>query len=129
MMAGDPVFGASEDEAWRELGERLRRSREFLGLSQGEVAEALSIPRPSVTHIEAGRRKVSTLELRRLARLYGQSYEYFLGDAPEISEDETAQALFRTARGLSEEDRQQVLRFAQFLRNAGPPPPPEDDEA
>jgi len=126
-MAEEPVFGASDEEAWRELGERLRRSREFLGLSQGEVAEALGIPRPSVTHMEAGRRKVSTLELRRLARLYGQTYEYFLGEAPEIPEDETAQTLFRTARGLSEEDRQQVLRFAQFLRNAGPPPPPEDD--
>ncbi len=126
-MAERPVFGENEEEAWRELGERLRGSREFLGLSQGEVAEALGIPRPSVTHMEAGRRKVSTLELRRLARLYGQTYEYFLGEAPEVPEDESANALFRTARGLSEQDRQQVLRFAQFLRNAGSPPPPEDE--
>jgi transcriptional regulator with XRE-family HTH domain len=126
VMADEPVFGEREEEARRELGERLRSSREFLGLSQSEVADALGIPRPSVTHIEAGRRKVSTSELQRLARLYGQSYEYFLGEASEVPEDETAQALFRATRDLSDEDRQQVLRFAQFLRNAGPPPPPED---
>ena len=115
------------EEAWRALGERLRRSREYLGMSQGDVAGVLGVPRSAITQMEAGRRKVSTLELARLARLYGQSYEHFLGEAPEIPEDETTAALFRAARDLTEDDREQVLRFAQFLRNAGKAPPPSDD--
>jgi transcriptional regulator with XRE-family HTH domain len=115
--------GLPEDEgAWRELGERLRRSREYLGLSQGDVAEVLGVSRPAISHIESGRRKVSTLELAKLARLFGQSYEHFLGEVPEPVEDETSQALFRATRDLTEEDRRQVLRFAQFLRNAGRAP-------
>jgi transcriptional regulator with XRE-family HTH domain len=115
--------GLPEDEgARRELGERLRRSREYLGLSQGEVAEVLGVSRPAISHIETGRRKVSTLELAKLARLFAQPYEYFLGEVPEVVADETSQALFRAARDLTEEDRRQVLRFAQFLRNAGRAP-------
>jgi transcriptional regulator with XRE-family HTH domain len=126
-MSEEPASTKDGDDAWRELGERLRRSREYLGLSQGEVAEVLGVSRPAITQMEAGRRKVSTLELGKLARLYGQPYEYFLGEVPEVVEDQTSQALFRTARDLTDEDRQQVLRFAQFLRNAGPAPSPDPD--
>jgi transcriptional regulator with XRE-family HTH domain len=126
-MTDEPAIVPEGEDAWRELGERMRRSREYLGLSQGDVAEVLGLSRPAITQMEGGRRKISTLELGKLARLYGQSYEYFLGDVPEVVEDETSQALFRTARDLSDEDRQQVLRFAQFLRNAGPAPDPDPD--
>jgi transcriptional regulator with XRE-family HTH domain len=117
-----------DDEAWRALGERLRHSREYLGLSQGEVAEVLGVSRPAISQIEAGRRKVSTLEVAKLARLFGRRYEYFLGEVPEPVEDETSQALFRAARDLTEDDRRQVLRFAEFLRNAGRAPAPESEE-
>lgn len=119
------------EKAWAELGERLRRSREYLGLSQGEVAEHLSLSRPAITNMESGRRKVSTFELARLAQLYRQPYEYFLGEVAEVPEDETTGALFRTARDLSDRDKEQVLRFAQFLRNAGqaPKPKPEDQSS
>lgn len=119
----------SEEQDWRELGERLRESREYLGLSQQEVADLLKISRPAVTHMESGRRKVSTLELRELARLYRRPYEWLIGDqSPETSDDELTQALYRTSRELSDRDRQQLLRFAEFLSGAGgPPPAPRED--
>jgi transcriptional regulator with XRE-family HTH domain len=122
-----PPIG-DDEQAWAELGERLRRSREYLGLSQGEVAAHMSLSRPAITNMESGRRKVSTFELARLAQLYRQPYEYFLGEAPEVAEDETTGALFRTTRDLSDSDRQQVLRFAQFLRNAGAAPRPRRED-
>jgi transcriptional regulator with XRE-family HTH domain len=129
MSDHSPALDDSE-QAWAALGDRLRRSREFLGLSQGDVAEHLGVPRPAISNMEAGRRKVSTLELARMARLYRQPYEYFLGETPEIAEDTTTTALFRATRELSDRDREQVLRFAQFLRGAGRAPDPiEDDES
>lgn len=127
MSEPTPPLGEGE-QAWAELGERLRRSREYLGFSQGEVAEHMSLSRPAITNIEAGRRKVSTFELARLAALYRQQYDFFLGDAPEVAQDETTGALFRTAQELSERDKQQVLRFAEFLRNAGQAPAPHREE-
>ncbi|MGQ0774183.1 MAG: helix-turn-helix domain-containing protein [Pseudonocardiales bacterium] len=63
----------------KEMGKRLRSAREYVGLSQDDVAEYLDLSRPAVTNMEAGNRKVSADELARLARLYRRPYEYFIG--------------------------------------------------
>lgn len=106
-----------------ELGRRLREAREYLGLSQEHVADYLKIPRPSVSAIEAGKRGVSFQEMKRLAELYRRPLSYFSGEEAPAT-DETTDALFRTTQELSSADREQVLRFAQFLRTAGPAKPP-----
>lgn len=119
------------DEEQERLGNRLRESREYLGLSQEFVAEHLGIPRASISAMENGKRKVSSLELKQLARIYKQPLSYFLGedefDRDEQSQDVVFSALYRTARALSDQDRQQVLRFAQFLRQAGQAPAPREN--
>ena len=113
------------DREQARLGAKLREAREYLGLSQEFVAEQLAIPRASISAIETGKRKVSSLELRDLARVYKRPVSYFLGaesEDPEELEDETVVALYRTTRSLNQEDRRQVLRFAQFLKGAGKAP-------
>jgi transcriptional regulator with XRE-family HTH domain len=113
-----------EDEEYTAMGARLRRAREYLGLAQEAVAEALAVPRASVSAMESGRRKVSSLELRDLARLYKRPLEWFYADdAQPIAEDETVSALFRATKNLKPEDKEQVLRFAEFLKGAGQAPP------
>ncbi|MGG7579594.1 helix-turn-helix domain-containing protein [Rhizobium sp. Nf11,1] len=62
-----------------QLGANLKRARERSGKSQQEVAEALAMPRTAVTNLEAGNRAVSTLELSKLANLYGQPIASFFG--------------------------------------------------
>jgi Zn-dependent peptidase ImmA (M78 family)/transcriptional regulator with XRE-family HTH domain len=52
------------------FGQRLRRARVAAGLSRASVATALAVRRADVARIEHGRRSVSTVELRKLARLY-----------------------------------------------------------
>lgn len=104
------------------LARRLKESREYVGLSQEAVAERLNVPRASISAIEAGKRKVSGIELRDLAHLYRTSVEHLLGEQPD--QDAVVGALYRTARALRQEDQQQVLRFAEFLRNAGAAPEP-----
>jgi transcriptional regulator with XRE-family HTH domain len=106
------------------MGARLRQAREYLGLSQEAVAEALGVPRASVSAMESGKRKVSSLELRDLARLYQRPLDWFYDTAAEpIAEDETVAALFRATRNLNQDDKEQVLRFAEFLKGAGQAPP------
>jgi len=61
-----------------QLGLRLRLMRERRGLTQEAVAEALRLPRTAVTNIENGTRAVSTLELAKLADVYGCSPGSFL---------------------------------------------------
>jgi transcriptional regulator with XRE-family HTH domain len=125
----EPAPIRDDEQEWRALGERLRESREFLGLSQQDVAQLLKLTRPAVTNIETGKRKVSTLELREFARLYRKPYDWLIGESndPAPSEDELTQALYRTTSELSDRDRAQLLRFAQFLSEAGEPPPLSED--
>jgi len=100
-----------------ELGQRLSEARNYTGLSQAFVADAIGIPRSALSDIEHNRRKVSTDELQQLATIYGTSVEELLTGESDSDSDDGLRALARTARSLSDDDRDEVLHFAQFLRN------------
>ena len=55
------------------LAERLRSAREASGLTQEEAARQLGVSRPTLAQIEAGKRKVTGLELVRLSSLYSRA--------------------------------------------------------
>lgn len=110
----------AETRLEQALAERLRSEREYLGLSQDQVAKALELPRAAVSAFETGRRKVSSVELARLAKLYGTTPDRLLGS--EAPADERTTRLFRATKKLSDHDKDQVLRFVEFLSNAGSGP-------
>lgn len=107
------------DEGTRQtvLGERIREEREYRGLSQEEVARYLGVPRSAVSLIESGTRRVSAEELSRLAKLYQTTMESLTGQSSEASEPESVRLLARATAELSPTDRDEVLRFAQFLQS------------
>ncbi len=106
------------EERQQRLAGRLREAREYLGLSQQFVAEHTGLPRVAISAIENGKRKVEALELEALAKLYKYPVTYFLDGA--LGEPATVRALAREATDLTASDREQVLRFAQFLKAYGP---------
>ena len=122
----------------RVVGARLREARLAVGLTQADSADALGVSRPAMVALEKGDRKVTGLELRRLARLYRCSVGWLLGDDAEAVSTDTV--LQRATADLSDDDKQQVLRFAQFLAaqpnepggpprpRPRPPAPPGSDE-
>ena len=120
---GDANTSSSDEQM--ELAVRLREAREYVGLLQEDAARALGIPRASVSMLESGKRRVSSLELRRLARLYRRPVGWLLGDEVEI---DPSTPLFRATDALSDEDKEQVLRFAEFLAGAGRPGTVRRDE-
>jgi len=99
------------------VAQRLREAREYLGLSQEEVATAMNLSRPAITNIESGVRKVEALELDRFAQLYGRDVNHFLGkdEANPIGREGVA-FYARNLKGLSQKDLDEVARFADFLR-------------
>jgi transcriptional regulator with XRE-family HTH domain len=107
----------------RRLGEKLRQAREYVGFSQDEVASFLKVPRTAVTNMENGQRKVEALELKRLADLYRQPQSHFTGDDEEAAAALPSDVahLARQAAALSPKDREELGRFAEFLkmRSAG----------
>jgi transcriptional regulator with XRE-family HTH domain len=107
----------SENKDREKLGATLREAREYQGFSQEDVAKYLGLPRSAISLIETGARGVDVLELRKLATLYRCSIEELTGKAAVRSEPESVKMVARAAAALSPEDRNEVLRFAQFLQS------------
>jgi Zn-dependent peptidase ImmA (M78 family)/transcriptional regulator with XRE-family HTH domain len=93
-----------------ELARRLRVAREACGLTQEDVAEHLDVSRPTVAQMELGNRAVTSLELDRLARLYGRDLREFFMD--EFQGHDALAALFR-----ADSDVAQQPHVVDALRN------------
>jgi transcriptional regulator with XRE-family HTH domain len=107
----------NDEEERRRLGDRLREARKYLGLKQEEVATYLKIPRTALSDIESGQRRVEVIELTRLAKLYRQPIAYFTGeDEASASLPVDVAHLARKAANLSQQDRDELGRFAEYLR-------------
>jgi transcriptional regulator with XRE-family HTH domain len=106
------------DPAWKQLGDRLRAKREYLGLSQQLVSDRTGIARSAISDIERGERKVDSLELKKLAALYLTPVTYLLDEDADADPAEHAiAALKRAVAGLTDSDQRELLRFAEFLRH------------
>lgn len=100
------------------IASRLRTAREMAGLSQGQAAKLLGVHRPSISEIEAGRRKVSAAEIVELARIYHVSMTWLScadTDEPDPAADRVALAA-RELSKLKSEDLDRVLELLKALR-------------
>lgn len=116
-MTPTPADSRGRDPELELLGERLRSARDYLGMSQQYVSEMTGIPRSAVSDIERGARRVDSLELKKLARLYTRPVSYFLAKEEDADLGEHALAgLPRALVGLTDGDWEEVLSFAEFLK-------------
>ena len=105
----------------KSLGVKLREAREYLGLSQDEVAKVIGVARPAISLIENGQRKVDALELKKFAELYQRPTTDFTGDVEiDAPLPEAVQHLARAAAKLTQTDQAELLRFAEFLTARAP---------
>jgi transcriptional regulator with XRE-family HTH domain len=103
------------------LAAKLKAAREYVGLSQEEVAEILEVPRSAISLMEKGDRKVDALELKQLARVYGRNVHHFTGATEESEMPEEIAHLARTASKLKPKDVEELTLFAQFLQSKAKP--------
>jgi transcriptional regulator with XRE-family HTH domain len=99
----------------KKIGNRMKEAREYLGLSQQDVAIKLRLPRSAISQIENGQRGVETLELKALSRLYERPVTYFTGEEQAAVVPADVELLTRQVKRLSPEDRETLLRYAEFL--------------
>lgn len=74
-------WGQQFDE--QELGQRVADARIEAGLTQAELATAIDLDRTAVAKIEAGTRRVSAIELARIASALGRPINWFLAEGPQ----------------------------------------------
>ena len=101
------------------LAERLRIAREQAGLSQGQTAKLMDLHRPTISEIEAGRRRVSAEELTRLADLYGVSIGWLTGikgNEPDLKDPKIA-LIARELQKLKPDDIDRVMQFIATVQD------------
>ena len=60
---------------YKKIGERLRKLRNYLGLTQEQVASILNLGRDAIIRIEKGERKIDLQELINFTKLYNISLD------------------------------------------------------
>ncbi|MEZ0162888.1 MULTISPECIES: helix-turn-helix domain-containing protein [Streptomyces althioticus group] len=115
-MTPPPSDARARDPELTRLGERLKKTRDYLNMSQQFVSDNTGIPRSAISDIERGERRVDSLELKKLARLYRQPVAYFLAEEEDADAGEYALAgLPRALAQLTDSDQKTVMEFAEYL--------------
>jgi transcriptional regulator with XRE-family HTH domain len=101
-----------------KIAERLKRAREAAGLSQGQAAKRLKMHRPTISEIEAGRRRVQAEELSSFAELYGVGASWLLNGYDEAldTDDERVVLAARELGKMREEDLARLMELIRMIR-------------
>lgn len=99
------------------IAERLKTARELAGLSQAQVAGMLGVHRPTISEMEAGRRRVAAEEITQLSEIYGVTASWLLGEAAAGDADPAIQLAARELHRLSKEDLDRVIKVLSVLRS------------
>ncbi len=62
----------------KALVERLKKARKEARLKQGDVARKLGRTQSYISKIEAGQRRIDTVQLKELAAIYKKKIDFFI---------------------------------------------------
>jgi len=70
----------------KKIGQRIKKLRKEIGMSQQDLAERFGVLRPTISQMENGERKVIAEELIKLSEILNTSVQYLMGliDQPKI---------------------------------------------
>lgn len=94
-----------------KIAARLKEARILAGLSQAQAADKMELPRPSISEIESGKRKVSADELVQFSNLYKVDTSWLLHE----ENDDDLKFAARELSKLSPEDRKKVLDIVKMF--------------
>lgn len=97
---------------YKKIGERLKKLRKYMGLTQQQVASILNIGRDAILRIEKGDRKIDVEELINFSKLYNISIDELTSDEHIIGSSEVAFA--RGFNELSEKDKKEILSLIEY---------------
>ncbi|MGB9069366.1 MAG: helix-turn-helix transcriptional regulator [Candidatus Acidiferrales bacterium] len=105
----------------QDIGQRIRDFRTSYGggtgISQDALAKALGVASNTVSRWETGTYQPSLEDIDRLAKFFGKSiYDFFPQGEIGSERDQKIDALLRTAKQLSDEDVEELRRYAEYRR-------------
>ena len=101
------------------ISAKLREARKMAGLSQGQVAQILGLHRPSISEIEAGNRRVSAEELRKMCEVYEVSMDWVLGKTSDAADpaDPQLELAARELAKLNPENLDRLMKLIAAMKN------------
>jgi Zn-dependent peptidase ImmA (M78 family) len=106
-------FSVMSDQIYQAIGELIRRAREQ------ELARRIGYSSPAtISHFESGERKISIIDLQRIAQTLGLPTDYFLRDQAHHQEIE---AFRLRAHAIRPTAREPVLAFLSFAQKNSRP--------
>ena len=103
-----------QNEEREKIAERLKDARSLSGLSQENAAKLIGLPRPAISEIESGKRKVSAEEIIQFSNLYKVDVSWLLLKEESIESAEIKIAA-RELSKMKEEDRKMLLDILKIL--------------
>lgn len=75
---------------YKKIGERSRKLRKYMGLTQEQVADILGLGRDAILRIEKGDRKIDLQESIDFSKLYSISMDELTAEEHTINSDDIA---------------------------------------
>lgn len=97
---------------YKKIGERLRKLRKYIGLTQEQVADILNLGRDAILRIEKGERKIDLQELMNFSKLYNVTIDEITMDEQTININEIV--LARAFKELSEKDQKEIISLIEY---------------
>lgn len=98
----------------RELGLRIRRARERIGISQEALADVIERDQKAISEYENGKRKLPAIELPTYARALGVPISYFFDENFQI--DDLDQLLLQEFHFLdNQDDKQAAIQAVRLI--------------
>lgn len=105
-----------------DLAMKVKFKREEKGFTQAELAKRTGLTQATISRLESREvRQLKSEAIKSLASALGVSIDFLVGDKAKMGFDETlksdenAQVIFRGFEKLSDEKRQQLREFVEFL--------------
>ncbi len=100
---------------------RIKERRNRLGITQTQLAKAARLTPAAISQFESGARKPAFDTLSSLADALKVTTDYLLGKKEQgyddLLADPKVSIMFRGIMELSEEDKETMLEFYQFLKD------------
>jgi transcriptional regulator with XRE-family HTH domain len=106
------------DQLYVGIGRRIREARTKLAKNQSDLARDVELTRSSIANIEAGRQKILTHSLIRIASFLDVPVDDLLPDAEELRKSVASSSLALDLSDHSEETQHFVTTALQRTREA-----------
>ena len=100
------------DLNYKKIGERLKKLRKYMDLTQEQVASILHLGRDAILRIESGKRKINIEELMAFSKLYNISMDELTSNNHNINNNEIAFA--RGFNKLNKKDQKEIINLIEY---------------